>query len=176
MYAVAHDPRRVVNTEPLFAPARVALLCLLAALGVVAFIFSAISPLDDDSQQEFLHGSKPKLSVPAHYQALSNLRTFRIRSSPSALTPLTPQFASYDVTAGFFVRGHEIKGGVCSSRTGDRSPPSKSNLRLLDIFESGDSRESHRTCTSGASNISCRGNRMGNAFLELDRVNQKGDL
>jgi hypothetical protein len=112
---VVANTRRVVRAEP-----------LLAALGVLAFIFSAISPADDDIQQEFLPRSKSKQCVLANYNAVSNLRTSRVRTVHSALAPPTPQFASYDVTARVSVPGDEIKGRVCSSRTGDRSPPAKS--------------------------------------------------
>lgn len=131
MDAVANT-RRVVKAEPLFArrPRRLgrqyALLRLLAALGVLAFIFSAISPVDDDIQQEFFQRSKSKQCVLANYNAVSNLRTFRVRIVHSALAPPTPQFASYDVTARVSVPGDEIKGRVCSSGTSDRSPPTKS--------------------------------------------------
>jgi hypothetical protein len=74
-----------------------ALLVLFVAFGALAFIFSAISPDDDDIQQ--------------------------VRS---ALAPPTPQFASFYVTARVSVPDDEIKARVCSSRTGDRSPPTKS--------------------------------------------------
>jgi hypothetical protein len=127
------NPRRVVKAEPFFArrPRRFgrqyALLSLLAAVGVLAFIFSAISTVDDDIQQEFFfQRSKSEQCVLANYNAVSNLRTFRVRTVHSALAPPTPQFASYDVTARVSVPGDEIKGRVCSGRTGDRSPPTKS--------------------------------------------------
>jgi hypothetical protein len=131
MDAVANI-RRVVKAEPWFARGRRRLICqyeplrLLAALGVLAFIFSAISPVDDDVQQEFFQNSKPKQCFLANCKAVSSLRTFQVRLVHCALAPPTPQFASYNVTARVSVPGDEIKGRVCSSRTGDRSPPTKS--------------------------------------------------
>jgi hypothetical protein len=133
MDAVANYPQRAIKAEPLFSrrPRRLrhrrALLGLLGAFGVLAFIFSAISATDDDIQQEFVHGSKSKQCVRANYKAVSNLRTFRICTVRSALAPPTSQFASYYVTARVSVPDGEIKGRVCSSRTGDRSPPAKSS-------------------------------------------------
>jgi hypothetical protein len=132
MDALANYPRRVLKTDPLFA--RRALLSLLAALGVLAFIFSAISPVDDDIQQEFFQHSKSKQCVLTDYKAVSNFRTFRICTVHSALAPPTPQFASYDVTARVSIPGDDIKSSRVCSRTGDRSPPSKINLRLREIL------------------------------------------
>jgi len=104
-----------------------ALLGSLAAFGVLAFIFSAASPGDDELQQEFFLSSKSKQCILANYKAVSNLRAFRIFTVPTALAPPTPQFARYYVTARLSVRDNEIKAKVCSSRTGDRSPPTKSS-------------------------------------------------
>ena len=40
---------------------------MIAAIGVLAFFFSAVSPNDDDIQQEFIQGNKPKqVSVSNH--------------------------------------------------------------------------------------------------------------
>jgi hypothetical protein len=108
MDALANYPRRVLKTDPLFG--RRALVSLLAALGVLAFIFSAISPIDDGIQQEFFQRSKSKQCVLIDYKAVSNFRTFRICTVHSALAPPTPQFASYDVTARVSVPGDDIKG------------------------------------------------------------------
>ncbi len=132
MDAVGNSPQRTTNAEPLLArrPRRLGcrypLLCALAAFGFLAFIFSAISPDDDDIQQESLQSSRSKRYVLANYKGLSNLGSFRICTVRSALAPATPQFASYYVTARVSVPCDEIKGRVCSSRTGDRSPPTKS--------------------------------------------------
>jgi hypothetical protein len=133
MDAAANYAKRITKAETLFSRRprrcghRFPLLSLLAAFGFLAFIFSAISPVDDDIQQECFQHSKSKQCVLANYKAASNLRTFRIYTVHSAVAPPTPQFASYDVTARASVPGDEIKGRVCSSRTGDRSPPTKSN-------------------------------------------------
>jgi hypothetical protein len=133
MDAVANYPQRAVKAERLFPRRpcrfrhRCVLLGLLGALGALALIFSATSPDDDDLQQEFFVSSKSKQCVLGNYKAVSNLRTFRICTVLSAPAPPAPQFASYCVTARSSVPDDEIEGRVCSSRTGDRSPPAKSS-------------------------------------------------
>ena len=133
MDAVANCPQRAIKTEPLLPrrPRRLgyhwARLGLIGAFGVLAFILSAISATDDDIQQEFVQSSKSKQCVFADYKAVSNLRAFRIYTVRSALVPPPPQFASYDVTVRVSVHDAEIKDRVCSSRTGDRSPPARSS-------------------------------------------------
>lgn len=102
------------------------LLSLLIAFGVLAFIFSSTSPGDDDIQQEFCKTSKSKQCAFANYKAVSNLRIFRIRAVFSTLAPPTPQFPSHFGIARVSVPGNEIKDTPCSSRTGDRSPPTPS--------------------------------------------------
>jgi len=102
MATVVNYPQRAIKAEQFLRRPRRrgyhrALFVLFVAFGALAFIFSAISPDDDDIQQV-----------------------------GSALAPPTPQFASFYVTARVFVPDDEIKARVCSSRTGDRSPPTKS--------------------------------------------------
>ena len=60
---------------------RYALLNLLAAFGVLAFILSAVSPGDDDIQQEFFKSRESKQFAFANYKAVLDIRIFRIRSA-----------------------------------------------------------------------------------------------
>jgi hypothetical protein len=103
------------------------LLSLLTALGVLAFIFSTISPEDDAIQQDCRLSSKSKQYALAKYKTVSDLRTFLICTVRSALAPPTQRYASYMTASVFFIPADEIKGIVCSSKTGDRSPPRKSS-------------------------------------------------
>jgi hypothetical protein len=129
--AVANYPQHA-KAEPLFPRrprrlgSRSALLSLLGVFGVLAFILSATSPDDDDIQQEFSQTSRAKQCVLANYKALSNIRAFRICAVRSVLAPPMPQFASYYVTSLVAVPD-AIKAEVYRSRTGDRSPPTKSS-------------------------------------------------
>ena len=96
----ANYPQRAINAEPLLPrrPCRLGhrfvLLGLLGALGAFAFIFSAISPDDDDIQQEFFQSSKSRQCFLANYKTVSSW-TFRICTVRSVLAPPTPQFASF---------------------------------------------------------------------------------
>jgi hypothetical protein len=133
MDAAANYPQRAIKAEPLLPrrPCRIghrrALLGLLGAIGVLAFVFSAACPGDDDIQQEFFQSSKSRHCFLANYKTVSSLRTFRICTVRSALAPPTQQLASFYVTARVSVPDDEIKVRVCSSSTGDRSPPTKSS-------------------------------------------------
>ena len=132
MDAAANYAQRAIKAEPLLprGPCRIGhrrvLLGLLGAFGVLAFVISAASPVDDDIQQEFFQSSRSRQCFLANYKTVSS-RTFRICTVRSALAPPTQQFASYDVTARVSAPDDEIKGRICSSRTGDRSPPTKSS-------------------------------------------------
>jgi hypothetical protein len=106
-----------------------ALLSVLAAFGVLAFIFSATSPADDDIQQEFCKTSK-SAHCAAHYKTASNPHLVSTRAVRSALAPSTSQFPAPFVTARVPVSNGEIKDAAGSSRTGDRSPPVPT-LRVL---------------------------------------------
>jgi hypothetical protein len=103
-----------------------ALLNLLAVFGVLAFILSAVSPGDDDIQQEFFKSRESKQFAFANYKAVLDLRIFRIRSAGFRLAPRASTIASHFVTAPLFVPLDQIKCRVSSSKTGDRSPPAPS--------------------------------------------------
>lgn len=131
MDAKANSAQRAVIAEPLLPRCRprsghsCVLLTLLVAFGVFAFVFSTISPDDDDIQQEFCKTDKSKECAFVSYKATSNLRIFRIHPIYSALAPSAPQSRSHFVIARASVLGDEIKGRVFSKRTGDRSPPTR---------------------------------------------------
>jgi hypothetical protein len=131
MDAKANSAEHAVIAEPLFprpwrsSSLRCVPLTLLVAFGVFAFIFSAISPDDDDIQQEFCKTSESRQCTFINSKAVSNLRIFQIRAIHSALAPSAPQSPSQFVIARVSLPGDEIKDRVCSSRSGDRSPPTR---------------------------------------------------
>ena len=104
-----------------------ACLGLIGVLGVLAFLFSAVSPGDDDIQQEFFQGNKAKQFVLATYRSAPNVRGFRINRVPSALLPPRPLSTRCNVIRRVLSVDEKILGTIVSSRTGDRSPPSKSS-------------------------------------------------
>jgi hypothetical protein len=137
MVAATNCAPRAIKAEPSFprypfrSGHRYALLSLLAAFGVLAFIFSATSPGDDDIQQEFCKTTKSRQSAFADRKAVSNLRSFRIRAVCSALALPTSLFPSYFATARVSIPDDEIMGKVWSSTSGDRSPPTASSYILV---------------------------------------------
>ncbi len=100
---------------------------LIGAIGVLAFLFSAVSPGDDDIQQEFVQGNKPKQRVLANYKATCELRTFGTSTVPPALVTLPRPTIQRAVVGRVLSVDEKILGTIVSSRTGDRSPPSKSS-------------------------------------------------
>jgi hypothetical protein len=133
MIAAANCAPRAIEAEPLFpryshrSGHRYALLSWLAAFGILAFIFSATSPGDDDIQQEFFKTSRSRHCAFATYNAVSSLPTFRIPTVCSALAPPTPQFPSHFAMARVSITGDAILARVRTSKTGDRSPPAVSS-------------------------------------------------
>jgi len=102
-------------------------LGLIGAFGVLAFIFSAISPDDDDIQQESFQSNKSKQFVLANYKAPSDIRGFRISTLRSALPRRRQLLANSQLLARILISRPEIDGTIFCSRTGDRSPPTKSS-------------------------------------------------
>jgi hypothetical protein len=103
------------------------LLGLLGAFGVLALVFSAVSPEDDDIQQEFVQGNKPEQRVLANYKATREVRN----SGPSTVLPARlaqPRPTIRRAVVGRVLSVDEkILGTIVGSRTGDRSPPSKAS-------------------------------------------------
>ena len=138
MDSAANRGQRASKAEPWFSrcPPRSGyhstLLALLAAFGALAFVLSAISPTDDEIQQEFFRTSKSTQFAFASHRAVSDLRLFQIRAVFSAPALPTPQFPSHFATARVSVPEDEIKDRVC--RTGDRSPPTASSKALTQFF------------------------------------------
>jgi hypothetical protein len=100
-------------------------LVLIGAFGVLAFIFSAISPEDDDIQQEFIQGNEQKYSAVADYKAGHPIRIFgRHIMRPLLLLRSLPKCARADILS---LQHDNIEATTFSSRTGDRSPPSQAS-------------------------------------------------
>src|SRR6266436_7659303 len=93
MDAVANDGQRVTAARHLsLHTVRLSHCCvrlgLLAAFGFLAFLFSVVSPYDDDIQQEFVQNNKARQLVVANYKA-RELRTSCTGTIPPALSPQT---------------------------------------------------------------------------------------
>lgn len=106
---------------------RCVLFGLLGTLGVLAFFFSAVSPYDDDVQQEIVQGQKSKQCVVANWKAASEVHTFGTNKDRSALLPQRLLIVCCGVVRHALVPDEEIHRTIFSSSTGDRSPPSRSS-------------------------------------------------
>jgi hypothetical protein len=104
------------------------LLGLLSVLGILAFLFSAASPDDDDIQQEFVQGSKTKQFAVANRKIASGVRTFHSSTVQAAPLPPVRTSTRYTIIERISIRGGgTIDEPIFGSRTGDRSPPAKSS-------------------------------------------------
>jgi hypothetical protein len=99
----------------------------LIALGLLAFVFSVVSPYDDDVQQEFVQGKKPKQCVVLNCKATFAVHTSGTNKVRSALLPQRPLIISCGVVRHALVPDEEILRTISSSGIGDRSPPSRSS-------------------------------------------------
>jgi hypothetical protein len=100
---------------------------LLTTLGLLAFFFSVVSPYDDDVQQEFVQGKKPKQCVVLNCKAARAVRTLVTNKVRSALPPQGLLIISCGVVRHTLVPDEEILRAIACSGTGDRSPPSRSS-------------------------------------------------
>ena len=104
---------------------RVGLFGLLAAVGFLAFMFSAVSPYDDDVQQEFVQSNEPKQLLVANHKASRDTRTVGVHRVPPAILQqlvLTIDFAAsqHDASARA-----AVLQTPASNASRDRSPPAK---------------------------------------------------
>jgi hypothetical protein len=104
---------------------RVGWFGLLAAIGFLAFMFSAVSPNDDDVQQEFVQSNKPKQLLVANHKASRDAGTFGVHRVPPAILQqlvLAIDFAAsqHDASA----RAAVLRTPA-SNASRDRSPPAK---------------------------------------------------
>jgi hypothetical protein len=100
---------------------------LLSTLGLLAFFFSVVSPYDDDVQQEFVQGKKPKQLVVANCKAVCAVHTFGTNKVRSTLLPQRLPIICCSVVRHALVPDEEILRSISSSEIGDRSPPSRSS-------------------------------------------------
>ena len=117
--------RRTLRSGSRCSRRRVGLFGLLAAVGFLAFMFSAVSPYDDDVQQEFVQSNKPKQLLVANHKASRDARTFGVHRVPPAI------FEQLSFGIDFAATQHDasaraaILPSSASNRFRDRSPPAK---------------------------------------------------
>jgi hypothetical protein len=101
-------------------------LGLIGVVGLLAFVFSAISPEDDDIQQEAIEVHQPKQTFFVEFKAPPSIRGSRRASTTSLVIFFTRRFFARPLpTARAIVGGEELHSGTFGSQTVDRSPPNK---------------------------------------------------
>ena len=104
---------------------RIGLFGLLAAIGFLAFMFSAVSPYDDDVQQEFVQSNKPKQLLVANHRASRDTRTFSVHRVPPAIFEQLSFDIDFAATQHHASARAAILPASASNRFRDRSPPAK---------------------------------------------------
>src|ERR1700730_1344296 len=125
------DVRHPVNTAWLRRQLPYAILSrgcvlfgLLTTLGLLAFFLSVVSPYDDDVQQEYVQGKKPKQCVVVNCKSAGAVHTFGTNKVRLALLPRRLLIICCGVMQHALVPGEEILRTISNSGAGDRSPPS----------------------------------------------------
>ena len=101
-----------------------ALFTVVGVLGALAFVFSAVSPEDDDFQQEFAQSTKTRQCLVRNLQSISNVYAGSCKSVHH--TGILRSLATVDRSFVRHVipRAAGIGATVLSTRTIGRSPPS----------------------------------------------------
>jgi hypothetical protein len=105
-------------------------LGLIGAFGVLAFLFSVVSPYDDDIQQEVIELHKPKQTILITYKAPSHIRGLRIKTATSsALMPSAHMLVA--AVEQIYLPGEADPAKIVGKPIGERSPPANSRSRSV---------------------------------------------
>jgi hypothetical protein len=108
------------------------LVSLVSVLGVLAFIFSAVSPGDDDIQQEFALRSESGRSLVQHCKTIASTSITLVDPVHCGeLVAGTLASFHYTVIQRLRMPGFKIRTMVFRTRVGDRSPPIRSSFISL---------------------------------------------
>jgi hypothetical protein len=105
--------------------ARFAVFALVGVLGVLAFIFSAVSPDDDEIQQEFAPGSKTRQGVVRNWKSIPSVGVTVVNLIQYAVVPrrlLSVRCPAIERVLICDVRTAKI---ALPNRTSSRSPPAR---------------------------------------------------
>lgn len=116
---------RTLRSGSRYSRRRVGLFGLLAAVGFLAFMFSAVSPYDDDVQQEFVQSNKPKQLLVANHKASRDTGTFGVHRVPPAIFEQLSLGIDFAATQHDASARRAILPASASNRFRDRSPPAK---------------------------------------------------
>lgn len=104
---------------------RCAVLGLIGVLGVLAFVFSAVSPDDDDIQQEFIQGSRNRQWVVLNWNPIPSIHGARVNPVHCAVVPRSLYSFCCFAIGPASVSDVELGATVFCSGIGGRSPPTR---------------------------------------------------
>jgi hypothetical protein len=107
---------------------RCAVFGLIGALGVLALIFSALSPNDDDIQQEFAQGSKNRQHVVQNWKAVPSVRATRVQPVQHVFVGQSLPWFYSSPTGRVVISDVKIGAASFCNRIGGRSPPTAALL------------------------------------------------
>src|SRR6516162_1622443 len=110
-----------------------ALLGVVGVLGVLAFVLSVVSPDDDDMQQEFVQRSESRQCLVQNCRSLTSFRVTLFDPLYCALAARTAVSFRYSAIEHVRMLGATAGSRVFCSRTGDRSPPTRSSFHFLSV-------------------------------------------
>lgn len=122
-----HDHRTIAAPLLRRCPSFSAVLGLVSVLGVLTFVFSAVSPYDDDIQQEFIQGTNGRQCVVHTCKLACSSRAYLVNPVCCALIPQRLSSFRCFVIEGVFTSNAQIGAAIFGGRTGDRSPPTQSS-------------------------------------------------
>ena len=110
---------------------RRAVFGLVGVVGVLAFIFSAVSPDDDEIQQEFAQGSKSRQDVVRNWKSIPRVRVTLVNLVHNAIVPRRPPPVHCSAIARVLIRDVKNAPTALPNRTCGRSPPTGSSRNSL---------------------------------------------
>src|ERR1700746_3867994 len=125
--AVATPLRRRRNSGSV----RRAVFGLVGVLGVLAFIFSAVSPDDDEIQQEFAQGSKSRQDVVRNWKSIPRVHVTLVNLVHNAIVPRRPPPVRCSAIARVLIWDIKNAATALPNRICGRSPPARSPRNFL---------------------------------------------
>jgi hypothetical protein len=118
-----HYGTAAIHTREFHRSNRYEVLGLIGVLGVLAFILSAVSPEDDEIQQEFIQGKTKRECVVRNWKSIPSIHSACVNPVHCSVVPRS--LSSFCCSAIGPARVSEVKPGatVFCSRIGGRSPP-----------------------------------------------------
>src|ERR1700681_4523672 len=113
-HSAVATPRR---ERPNFGSTRCAVFGLVGVLGVLAFIFSAVSPDDDEIQQEFAQSSKTRECVVRNWKSLPTVRVTLVNLVHCVIVPRRQPFVRCSAIERVLICDFETAATAFPNRT-----------------------------------------------------------